>query len=298
MKFVINLLFFLAAFQSKADTVLRFQPHITPQAHYLGDLLLISPDTNHWSTIKLDSQPKHGEHISKQQIITWMQHKTGTFNYQWQGKNTATVLQTTQSTSKELILKAQTALKHQLEKQSYSQIDLSSKTLIKDSTIPLGHFKVILPTTYPVAKRVCVRLRYKKKSIPIWFAVKAYQSVLVAQHKMKKHTLIHPADVMLKKQNIAGLNYAPLTQLPKTAWLNTSLNKQQILTQEDLKTMPDVLQGKKVSVTVKEHGISITTEALAQHEGYKGQVVQMKNPQTNKLFSATITGKNQAEIAA
>ncbi|MFJ1268006.1 flagellar basal body P-ring formation chaperone FlgA [Legionella lytica] len=296
MKFVVNLLLLLSVFPIQAETVLRFRTPITPEAKKLGDLLLITPDKHQWGKIMLDSKPMSGTKINQQQVLTWLQHKVGNFSYQWKGKNSATIRETTHTKANDLLSTAQTALAKQLKKQAYSQVELSSKTVVKDSGIALANFKIQLPKGYPVARRVCVRLRYQNRAIPIWFAVKAYQSVLVAKHRIKHHTLLRPSDVILKKRNIAGLNSAPLMQFPTTAWLNKSINKQQILTQDLFGNQPEILQGQKAKVLVQQQGIAITIEAIAQSNGTQGQSIRMKNPRTNKYFFAVVTGKNSAEV--
>ncbi|EHL30357.1 flagellar basal body P-ring formation chaperone FlgA [Legionella drancourtii] len=296
MKFAINLVFLLAIFPAQAETVLRFQAHITPQAKRVGDLLLITPDPHHWSKIILDSQPRDGARLNKKQIITWLQNKVGVFSYQWKGKNTAIIRIIVRTKAQDLLNKARQALAQQLKSQAYSQVLLNSKTLLKDSDIPLTDFSVQVPKKYPIAKRVCLHLNSKKRSIPVWFAVKAYQAVFVAQHKIKQHTLLHSEDIALQRRNIAGLKNPPLTQFPQRVWLTRSINKNQILTHDDVRTTPEVMQGHKVNVNVRQHGISIMMEALAQSDAYLGQAVRMQNPQTNKYFVATVTGKNQAEI--
>jgi flagella basal body P-ring formation protein FlgA len=104
--------------------------------------------------------------------------------------------------------------------------------------------------------------------------------------------------VSLKRRNIAGLNNAPLMQFPTTVWLNKSINKQQILTQDLFGNQPEILQGQKVKVLVQQQGIAITVVAIAQSHGTQGQSIRMKNPRTNKYFFAVVTGKNSAEVAA
>ena len=298
MKFAIKLLLLLAIFQVKAESSVRFQTHISPQAQSVGDVLLITPDKKHWSTIKLDSAPKDGEHIKKQQMMDWLQHQVGSLQYHWQGKTTAIVHQKNISKAVDLLNKAKTALDAQLKSQGYTKVLLNSKTVLKDSNISLSDFIVELPQHHPVAKRVCVRLKYQKHSIPVWFSVKAYQSVLVAQHKIKSHTLAHQDHFALEKRNIAGLKSSPLTEYPKTLWVNQTLDKDQILTQDTLSIQPAIIQGQKVKVSVQQDSITITTEAVAQSDGYIGQSIRMKNLQTNKYFVAMVTGKNQAEIGA
>lgn len=298
MKFVLNVVFLLILLPTHAETVLRFRTPVTSDAKQVGDLLLITPDKHQWRKIKLDSQPTPGARLEKQKLLLWLQKKTGAFSYQWEGKNTAIIHQNTCTKARELINKAQIALMKKLNESPYAQIELSSKTVLKDSDIPLANFEVQLPEGYPVAKRVCVRLVSQKHSIPIWFGVKAYQQVLVAQRTIKHHTFLQATDLHLKQRDIAGLHGKPLTHLPSDAWLSQPINKHQILTEECLGTSPLVMQGYPVHVTVEQHGIAIIIEAIAQHHGGLGQRIRMKNPRTNKYFVATVTGKNKAEITA
>lgn len=286
----------LFALPVHAELLVRFKTPITPQAKRIGDLLVISPDTHRWGSLLLDSHPRNGEQVTQKQVMHWLQKKVGVFPYQWRGKNTALVRISTANTAMALMQKAQLALARELKKHPYHRVELQRKTELKNHTIPLAAVQIKLPQGYPSAKRVCVYLQYKKDSIPVWFAVKAYQSVLVARHKINAHRLIKQEDVMLQERNIAGLNAVPLSKLSQARWLNRSLNKHQILMQSDVHQQPAVKRGQKIKVNVTHHGISITTNALAQSDAEVGQLIRMKNPSTNKYFSATIIGKNQAEI--
>ncbi len=294
MKFAINLLLLLITLSANAETILRFHNHITPAAKRVEDLLIITPDKKHWGKIKLEHKPTAGTHISKKQVIAWLQQKTGLFTYQWRGKHKAMIQPMTRSSSKELIEKAQLTLAKELNKY-YSEIELRSITVPKDSDIALANLKIQIPALSPATKRICVHLNYQKRSIPIWFAVKAYQSVLVAKHRIKPYTLLKHHEVIIQKRNITDLQ-KPLTHFPNTVWLIHSINKNQVLTEADLKPQPEIMPGKKVQVQVQQNGIAIDMEAVAVTHGYRGQVIQIKNPRTNKIFEATVTNKNKAEI--
>ncbi len=297
MNFAIKIIVALSlAYQANAQTILRFQQHITPNAHHLGDLLIITGDKNNLANIPLDSHPEIGRKITKKQVITWVKNKRGSFQYQWRGKKIAVVKQRTQTTGMDLINRAQTELKSQLEKQEYSQIELTTKTKLKGSVFPLSAFKIQIPNQYPVAKQVCVRLNYGKHSIPVWFTVRAYQKVLVARHQIKKRTIVYEDDFIVKAHDISGLKQMPLTKLSHSFWLKKSINEHQVLTQKHVREIPSIIKGQSVQVKVVNHGVSIMTEAIAQNDGDIGQTIRMKNPQTNKYFVAVITAPNQAEI--
>lgn len=292
------MLIFLLPYKASAQIVMRFQPHITTHAHQLGDLLLITGDKDNLAKMPLDSQPRANQKITKLTIINWIKQKRGVFAYTWKGKKTATIYELTKTKGIDLLAKAQSSLKNQLEKQEYTHVELATKVKLKDSRFPLSAFKIQIPAEYPVAKHLCVRMSYKKQSIPVWFTVKAYQKVLVAQHKIKNQTTANDQDFILKTRNIAGLKDKPVNKLPQRMWLNKSINTNQILTQSHLSDIPEVIKGQKIQITVFNQGISIVTEAIALNNGSIGQSVQMKNPKTNKYFFAVITAVNQAEITS
>jgi flagella basal body P-ring formation protein FlgA len=301
MKYVIRIvpeiiLAFLLTCQAHANIIIRFKPHITTHAQRLGDLLDISGDKTHLANIPLDSMPRSGQKITKNHIINWLKKKKRVHNYKWRGKTTAVIQQLTRTSGIDLLNKAQLALKSQLEQHNYLQIEISSKAKLQNSSLPLSSFTVQIQKEYPTAKKVCVRLRSGRHSIPVWFSVKAYQNVLVAQHHIKNRTIVHDNDFILKTRNIAGLKDIPYNRLPQTIWLKKSINTDQILTPGFLTDPPFVIKGQSVQVKIVNHGISITTEAIAQKDGFIGQKVTMKNTQTHKYFLAVITAPNQAEI--
>lgn len=298
MKFVIKMMLPLTmVIQTHAQTVLRFQDHITHHAQKLGDLILVSKDRQELMSIPLDSHPRAGDQINEDQIIQWLSKKVELLNYQWRGKKTAIVEQVIQSKGYELLHKAQTALESQL-KNKYESVELKAKGAIKDSEFPLSDFTVQLPDHTPPSSQLCVRLNRNRHSIPIWFTVKAYQTVLVAKKPIKSHSQLHQADFILKKHNIAGLKDNPLTQLPPSFWLKKSINKDHILLSDDVVHKPQILKGQWVQVMVLNHKVSITSKAIAQNDGYIGQVIRMKNPSSHKYFVAEITGPGQAEISS
>lgn len=82
-------------------------------------------------------------------------------------------------TGADLLKHTQIKLHQHLSQSPYNRIELIPLSKPKDSEFTYEQFSVDLPKAYPVAKRVCVHLTHAKQSVSIWFAVKAYQSVLV-----------------------------------------------------------------------------------------------------------------------
>jgi flagella basal body P-ring formation protein FlgA len=299
MNFVIKLILALiwVQHQTYAQTVMRFQSHISTHARCLGDLILISNERSELMQLPLDNHPKAGALITKDQIIQWLSYKTRALDYQWKGKNTALVQQNIQTTGAALLNNATKALENHLKKK-YASITLSAQGTVKDSEFPLSDFHAEIPSAYPPAKHVCVHLNRAKASIPVWFKVSAYQSVLVARHPIKNRTPLKKSDFILSLRNVAGLKANPLTQIPPSHWLKKAIHKDHILIASDIMNSPAVIKGHWVQITVQNKGISLVSKALAQNDAFIGQTARMKNPESNKYFVARVTAPNQAEISS
>lgn len=198
----------------------------------------------------------------------------------------------------DLLKNTQIKLHQHLSQNQYNRIKIMPMSKPKDSEFTYEQLRVDLPKGYPVAKRVCVHLTHGKQTISLWFAVKAYQSILVASHPIKQHTTLKKSDFILTNRDISGLRGKPYTHLPKDSWLKHALNSNQILTQNQLVRKPQVLQGQVVQIKLISQGITIITKAIAQKDGYIGEAIQMKNIKTNTNFIATVTAPNQAEISS
>lgn len=296
MNYVINLLIILAISMTAHGTMtMRFKPLITQQAQYVSDILSVHPHSHRLESIQLDSHPVPGQTITQDQLINWLTHQTGPFKYLWRGKKTAHILSNAPTKSQDLIALAQTALINQLKNQ-YHSIEVHAISHPRDSDLPLQQLYVVLPDSEFVSKRMCVRLKHNKISIPVWFSIKAYQKVLVAKQRISKNNTINPADFIWRDRNITNLNHKPYVSAIENKWLIKTINKNQVLTVDHLAEKPDVLKGHAVLVNVRHKTISI--KAIAQKNGYQGESIPMRNTASGKIFIAVVTEKNQAEAVS
>jgi flagella basal body P-ring formation protein FlgA len=279
----------------QAQVTLRFQPQIDIKATQLGDLLRIQNDTHDWSALPLQSHPTAGEIITKEKIIAWMRQRLGDFSYQWQGKSLIKVSQLSQSSADALLEKAKTALVAQLGSK-YSRTELKALSRPKDSPFSIDSFQADANTSYPTAKRVCVWLRHDKERIAVWFHVKAYAQVLVANRDLPFHTLIKDNEFSWKERDIAGLNDKPAQSIPTHVWLKSPIAHGNILLADLLRELPLVIEGQAVKVDVHRHRIDVVMDAVALNDGYLGQRITIKNPLNQKTFVAIVSGFQQAEI--
>lgn len=298
MNYVINLLLLLMITSVQAQVTLRFKSSATSDADHLGQLLVITPDTDNWSALSLGAKPRAKTLLAEKQVIHWLVSKVGAFDYKWEGKHTLLIEAVAHTSSKELIAKAKNALALKLNPHQYTRYELEPITKPAESSIVLSHFKTNVVDRFPPLKRTCVHLNDGSHSIPIWFKVKAYQKVLVAKQKLKHRTSLKASDFNLEERNIAGLKSIPLIRVPKTFWLNRSLSSNSILTKEYLSLKPSIVKGQQVRVEILNEDISIITQATAQHDAFVGQNLKLLNQNSNQLFIAKVKAYNLAEVKA
>lgn len=304
MKFAIKTLIFsfmllcqLLCHWCEAAVTLRFQPHIDSRAKRLGEVIHIQNDNEHWSKLSLQSHPRPGEWITKEQMIDWMKQHIGHFEWKWQGKTKARVQQSIKSTGQALLNKAKTALKNQLASQ-YSRIEVNSLSQPTDSEFALDSFKVELKTSFPSAKRICVWLVHDKKRVAVWFDVRVYERVLVANKDLSYSTPIQSSVFSWEERNIAGLKGQPAKALPQGVQLKSSIQQGTVLLTSQIKEMPLVLKGQGLKVSLHNNSIRVVMDAIALSDGAFGQTITVKNPLNQESFVAKVTGTQQAEVEA
>lgn len=283
-----------------ADTILRFQPNITPQATRLGDLLIIQKDTHLWSHLLLDSHPNAGEIITHDKIMAWMTTRLGPFNASWAGKKHMVVKQSTHTSSNALLEKAKSSLLQDLLPH-YTHVEITPLSHLKDSEYALDDFKFDHKMAYPTPKRVCVWLVHKNQQIPrraLWFKVKAFAPVWVAARDVRSNTLLTPDAFLKKERNIAGIKATPAQSIPEQHWLKSPLARHAILLDTQLKAAPLVMHGQRINVFAHHHSVTVAIDAIALSDGYLGDTITVKNPTNQKTFAATIQGSQHAEIAS
>jgi len=271
---------------------LRFQPEINEKATRLGDILIVEKK---WSNIPLDSHPTPGEVITKTKIIDWMTQRLGHFNATWQGKTQIKVKPSSQSSGKLLVEKAKAALIKKLGTR-YQRVEATPLSHLKNSEYAPDDFSTKIHITHPTSKRVCVWLVHDKTRIAVWFKVRAYTNVLIANQHIHYNTPLQNNEFSMKERNIAGLNSPPVLTLPKPMWLKSSMERNTILLKSQLKEPPLVAHGQHINVATHNHSITIVMDAIALADGYLGESITVKNPLNQKTFVAKINGVQRAEI--
>lgn len=277
-----------------ANISIRFQPRIKNDAKTLGDIVIISNDTHHWSTLTLASHPLAGEWITRDTLLTWLTDITGHKSWQWQGKTRIRVNIPKTTSGLSLEDKAKTALIEQLS-HTYQKIMVTSVSTIKNNHDPIESFKPYIKLSWPVAKRVVVWLKNDKQQIAVWFKVQAYYPVLVANNTIPAHRLLINTMFHQKINNIAGFTAAPITTLPSHCWLTTKLLKDAVLLDNQLADIPLIHKNQTIKVRFNRNNVSIFMDGIAQEDANINQIIPIINPQNKHIIRAKIISSKQAE---
>ncbi len=297
MKFTVKLLLLTLSTLLYANVEVRFQPMVRSDSTHLGQVLLFTPAEKQLSMLPLDNLLIGQSMLSQAQIIAWLEQTTHRDDYSWQGKTTVLIKQITQSSSDALIATAQAHLLAILQQEHYDAIQLNAKTKPTASVVPLAALKVEIKNSYPARKRMCVRLYNEHHIIPIWFEVHAQQSVLVARTDINKRTLLKADDFVLEQRDITGLSQTPYQVMPHHSMLKKALHAHEILTPEHIMPMPLIMKNSKTKLYIHSLGITITTEAIAQEDGYLGQNIALHPQNTKKSIRALVIAPNEAEVS-
>ncbi len=77
---------------------------------------------------------------------------------------------------------------------------------------------------------------------------------------------------------------------------NRSINKNDIITINDVTRMPLVQLGRPVKVTLKNKNLSISLDANPMEVGYLGNIIKLKNMKTNKIIIGKVIDINKVEV--
>lgn len=69
-----------------------------------------------------------------------------------------------------------------------------------------------------------------------------------------------------------------------------------VLKKGDIQAVPEVIKGSRVKITVTSGSIRISTVGLAQEDGWLGDRIRVRNIDSNRLITATVTGPGELEV--
>jgi flagella basal body P-ring formation protein FlgA len=154
-----------------------------------------------------------------------------------------------------------------------------------------------------LAPRMCVWLEVRRhgrsvESVPVWFSVTAYRSVLVTQRSRAAREAVGTDEIVVEERDVAPLSDIPLpldTTLARMR-MRRAVMTGHVLLNSDIEEIPAVLRGQEVAVDVKHGTVAIETSAVALREARLGEPVMLQNPTSHETYMAHVVGNGRAEV--
>ena len=194
---------------------------------------------------------------------------------------------------------------HNKLSENYSDVELKPVGVISDIYLPSGtiRFSPRINTFTNLTKRVCIWLDVEVAgkqwaTLPVWFSVKAYRDVYVSKSKQGQHKIIDLNEFEVVRHDVAGLTDAPILSLldQNKYRLKKRLDKGKVLTKQYLEMAPDVVKGQEVVVNVWHKEIKMQVTAIAEDNGFMGDVITLQNKRSAETFKAVVIGPSRLEI--
>lgn len=136
------------------------------------------------------------------------------------------------------------------------------------------------------------------RRIPIWFSVKAYAPVVVARAPINPRDVVTPRDFAVEERDVARVRGEPLQRIDDVVGMRArvSVSNGAVVRVADLEKNPPVLANQEVEVRVVAGPVRVETRAVAEQEGYVGELVRVRNPKTFSVFTARVTGDKTVQV--
>lgn len=128
--------------------------------------------------------------------------------------------------------------------------------------------------------------------------LEAWKEVPTLNTPIKKGQVLRSEDLTLQKQNLAKLPQRTLTHIDDIIGKATTrpLMMGSVFYPESLTEPYLIKKGDRVTLTVSHPQMRVSTSAMAQEDGKRGQIIDVKNISSNHKVSAKVTGENAVEI--
>lgn len=136
------------------------------------------------------------------------------------------------------------------------------------------------------------------QSVPVWFSVSVYQEVLAAARKMERHDIPRASDFVREVSDITSLRGVPVDSMEALQGmrLKRPLSEGALLSSSMLEIVPLVVRGQQVKVFASAGKVSLSTTAIALHDGDMLQKINVQNPKRDLTYAATVIGQGRVKV--
>lgn len=136
------------------------------------------------------------------------------------------------------------------------------------------------------------------QSVPVWFSVSVYQEVLAANRTLARHDIPRESDFVRVVKDIVSLQGEPVdsAEALQGMRLKQPLREGALLSSAMLEIQPLVVRGQEVKVYASAGKVSLSTKAIALHDGRMLQKISVQPPESGLSYAATVIGQGQVRV--
>ncbi len=128
--------------------------------------------------------------------------------------------------------------------------------------------------------------------------VTPFEKIVVLTQPLQHGETITEHQVTLARRDVSSLHENYLTQLDAVLHKQVARNLATgtILMAKDLVEPKLVKRGERVVITAEKSGIGISMNGIAQSDGSRGQVIRVKNQNSERVINATVVNAGKVSV--
>ncbi|MCH9031437.1 MAG: flagellar basal body P-ring formation protein FlgA [candidate division Zixibacteria bacterium] len=129
--------------------------------------------------------------------------------------------------------------------------------------------------------------------------IKVFDSVLVANERIKVGTLVDPSMFKSQWADITRATDKVIKEIEeiKGKRFKRNITEGGMITSSALENIPDVEYGDVVAILLRNGALTIRATGTALQKGYTGETIRVKNTNSRRIVSVVITGPGETTIA-
>lgn len=154
-----------------------------------------------------------------------------------------------------------------------------------------------------VSKKMCVWMDAHVdgvfyRSIPVWFDVEIREAVYQAKYTIENRSTIVDKQFEQVERNITDFaaRHVSAEEFKGPLLLERELTKGEVLLRDNVRPVPAVIGGRKVSILVSEGGVRLKIQGIARRDAEIGDYVKIKPLHSDQLIRVRVIGKQLVEV--
>jgi len=305
---------FLTASAHEEVIVLKLhsQASVLATSYTLGEVASVMADSDLKSELEkmpLGIAPRLGyaEVMSRAQILKFIESHRPELRGRigWQGSKSVTVRSRGVQFDKQNIIAAAHDFLYARLAPEFERVELTPVGKIEDLYHAAGALAVVprINDAERLNRRMCVWLDVAidgehYRSMPVWFAVRAYKTVWIAKNDLPVRHLLTVSDFAAEQRDIAGISGAVFVGSSDlhSAWLKRPIMAGAVFLRENVEEIPPVRRAQNVRVKVISGKVELETRGIALQDGKIGQRVQIARHDNAKTYFAQVQGEGMVLI--